>query len=44
MNAGAKSTEIDLDQQMRVMPHDLSILAGAGFALVAVAKHILRLG
>ena len=39
---GERGDQAALDQEMRVVPHDLAILAGAGFGLVGVDHEIMR--
>ena len=39
---GEGGDQAALDQEMRVVPHDLAILAGAGLGLVGVDHEILR--
>ena len=39
---GETGNQTALDQQMRIVPHDLAILAGAGLGLVGVDHEIMR--
>ena len=39
---GAAGDQAPLDQQMRIVPHDLAVLAGAGLGLVGVDDEIMR--
>ena len=39
---GRAGIEAALDQQMRVVPHDLAVLAGAGLGLVGIDDEIVR--
>ncbi len=39
---GAAGDQTALDQQMRIVPHDLAVLAGAGLGLVGVDDEIVR--
>src|SRR5262249_59161441 len=39
---GEASDQTSLDQQMRIVPHDLAVLAGAGLGLIGVDHEIMR--
>ena len=39
---GEGGEEAALDQEMRIMPHDLAVLAGAGLGFVGVDHEIVR--
>ena len=39
---GAAGDQAALDQEMRIVPHDLAVLAGAGLGFVGVDHEIMR--
>ncbi len=39
---GETGDQAALDQQMRIVPHDLAVLAGAGLGLVGIDHEIVR--